>query len=112
MKKRSFLLGAALAMMVILGGCSSNETQTTTNWEAQDRGEYIRSVDRKLDGFEKQASEMSDQERGRDMMANINDTRAELRKMESDPSIQWQTHRDRVQTNLQRLEELESATAE
>lgn len=112
MKLTRIWIGPALAGLVLLGGCSSSPTRTTTNVEAQDRAGYIKTVDRKLDSWEKEATSMDNQERGRDMLANVRDARAELRNMEGAPSSEWEDYKGRVDTRLNHIQKLEKGTAE
>jgi hypothetical protein len=96
-----------LAGLLALAGCTSTEKRTTTSLETLDRTEYIKTVDRRLDDWEKEASNLSNEERGRDMMASVRDARAELRNLESAPSSEFDAYRRRVDSRLDHIENME-----
>lgn len=111
MTLKKIWVAPALAGLLFLGGCSSSPSRTT-NVESQDRAGYIKTVDKKLDNLEKEASHMKNQERGRDLMANTRDARAELRNMEGAPASEWNSYQQRVEVRLRHLDNLEKGTAE
>ncbi len=111
MKLKNLCVAPALAGLLLIGGCSSRPSRTT-NIESTDRAGYIKTVDKKLDRWEKEANNMKNRERGRDLMANARDARAELRNMEGAPASEWNSYQQRVDVRLRHLENLEKGTAE
>jgi len=111
MKTKRLLTGSLVAALAFLAGCSSTPQRVTTV-EAQERSEYIRTVDRRLDDWEKEAASFSDQQYGRERMASVRDARAEVRGMESASASEWDSYKRRVETRLDHFRTMDERVAE
>ncbi len=107
MKYKYGLLGI---LMALVAGCSSTPSRVTVI-EAKDRAEYVKMADSQLDSWEKQAAKKPETSR-RQMMALIQDSRAEVRNMESAPASDWENYKSKVQSRLDRIDELARKEAE
>jgi len=111
MKNKKIAFVAWLAAAVMTGACSSTPKTASTEI-SRSRANYVRSVDKRLDAWEKEAENLKDRRKGSDLMANVRDTRIELRNMEAAPSSEWDAYKNRVDIRLQHLETIDKSLAE
>jgi hypothetical protein len=111
MKTTQLWIGPLVGALFFMSGCSSTPYRVSTV-EAQNRSEYIRTVDRRLDDWEREAASFTDQEFGREMMASVRDARAEVRGMESAPADEWDSYKRRVENRMDHIRALDERIAE
>lgn len=104
-------LATLAAALVAAGGCSSSPEKVSTEI-SRDRANYVRAVDKRLDSWEKEADHLKDRNLGSDLMANVRDTRIELRNMEAAPASEWDMYKNRVEIRLRHLETIDKSLAE
>lgn len=102
--------GWTLLLLASLAGCSSTPSPITYR-EAGDRGEYIRLVDQELSRWEKDAKKKPVRQ-SLEMMAVIQDTRAETRSVEMAPASDWERYKRGVESRMDRIRELDAKKAE
>ena len=106
MKPSHGVLGLALLAAL---GCSSTPKSTSERVEADNRAEYLKMVDRRLDNLEEQASKMSEPRASR-LRADIESARARVKVMEDAPSDQWEEFRDPIDERLSRIQQMTDST--
>ncbi len=111
MKPLKFSLAPWLAAAMLVGACASSPERVSTE-VSRARANYVRTVDKRLDTWEKEAEHLKDRNKGGDLRANVRDTRIELRNMEAAPASEWDEYQNRVDTRLRHLETIEKGLAE
>lgn len=111
MKLATMILSVALLFTTV--NCASNKTKgntvATTGFE--DRDEYAKVSERKLDEWEDIADDMKG-DRKQELNASISDARAELRAMKNSTAKEFPDHRNRLESRLNQLQSVYNRQAE
>ncbi len=99
-----------LALLMCLAACSSTPSRTTS-FEGKDRGEYVEIVSAELSSWEKKARKKPLRQ-SQQMIAVIQDTRADIRNIEMATVSDWGRYKARIENSLERIHELDKQKAE
>lgn len=111
MLRTMIVVWAALFLSAV--GCSSKETHIASGVRTteEDRATYASQVREELRDWDDKAAKFSD-EVARDLRANIEDARTELRYMETASATDWHRHHANLENTMGRMRARYGSVAE